>query len=508
MRFSTGSVTLLLLLCLPEFQTSRILLLFFPSYSHIRGSLNVATELASRGHVVWNALSAEMANHKSMQVPGVHILRYNAVDDFDWEKRITEPMVNGTLYKGKPSLPLDSFTEVTHRILSDQELFRKIEELKFDLIIFDDTPSARMLTITAHRLDIPFIFMGAAFEPQVSRNPFIPSAFPFIISSRTPKMDFLTRVANVITTVMYVFVYDPFSTYRPVATYAPEKPYLSMEALTAKAWLWLIDIEPLLDYPAATLPNVKRIGSLSASEPKPLPQEYKGFMDKAKEGVVIVSFGSNVKSLPDEISKRLLDSFSRTNYKYIFKTDKKVKVGPNVLLTTWMPQSDLLAHPNTKLFITHCGANGQNEAFLQGVPMIGFPIFADQPYNSMRLEYHGFGLNMDLKTFTVDDLISNINEVIQNPSYTQKIKKAAEITKLREKSPKDEAVYWIEHVLKYGGAHLRSYCQDMPLYQYLCLDVIGLVLVILHFCLFLLWKSSSYMCSRFRGREQPKPKHD
>ncbi|XP_046543996.1 UDP-glucuronosyltransferase 2B7-like [Haliotis rubra] len=507
MRFDTGSVVVvLLLLCLPGFQAARILFLYMPSFSHIRGSLNVATELASRGHVVWNALSTELANHKGLQAHGVHILKYKSVDKYDFDKVILEDMVNAYFKESSSTLPLGLIRGICGSILSDQELFRRIEELKFDLIIFDAVPIARMLTIIAHRLDIPFIFIGAAFEPQVSRNPFIPSAFPFIISPRTPKMDFLTRVANVITTVMYVFVYDPFSTYRPVAAYAPEKPYISMEALTAKAWLWLIDIEPLLDYPAATLPNVKRIGSLSASDPKPLPQEYKEFMDKAKEGVVIVSFGSNVKSLPDKISKRLLDSFSRTNYKYIFKTNKKFKVGPNVLLTDWMPQSDLLAHPNTKLFITHCGANGQNEAFLQGVPMIGFPMFGDQPYNSMRLEYHGFGFKMDLNTFTVDDLVSNINEVIQNSSYSQKIKKAAEITKLRERSPQDEAVYWIEHVLKYGGAHLRSYCQEMPLYQYLCLDVIGLVLFILHVCVFLIWKSCCY-CLR-KACNRPKQKRE
>ncbi|XP_046543988.1 UDP-glucuronosyltransferase 2A1-like [Haliotis rubra] len=504
MRFDTGSVALLLLLCLPGFQSARILLLYYPTYSHIRGSLDVATKLASRGHVVWNALSTELASHKGLQAPGVKILKYQAIDDLGITEKVIDTMVTGNFQENDPSLPFHVFTETCDLILRDNELFRRIKELNFDLIIIDIMPIVRMLSIIAYKLDIPFMFTGAAFEPQVSRNPFIPSASPFVISPRTPKMDFLTRVANVITTVMYVFVYDPFSTYRPVATYAPEKPYISMEALTTKAWLWLIDIEPLLDYPAATLPNVKLIGSLSASEPKPLPQEYKEFMDKAKEGVVIVSFGSNVKSIPDEMLKRLLDSFSRTNYKYIVKTDKRVKVGPNVLLTDWMPQLDLLAHPNTKLFITHCGANGQNEAFLQGVPMIGFPIFGDQPYNSMRLEYHGFGFKMDLKSFTVEDLVSNINEVIQNSSYSQKIKKAAEITKLRQRSPKDEAVYWIEHVLKYGGAHLRSHCQDMPLYQYLCLDVIGLVLLILHFGIFLLWKSCSCTCSRCRGRQPPK----
>ncbi len=43
----------------------------------------------------------------------------------------------------------------------------------------------------------------------------------------------------------------------------------------------------------------------------------------------------------------------------------------NVLLLKWMPQQDLLSHPKTKLFITHCGANSQFEALYHTVPMLG-----------------------------------------------------------------------------------------------------------------------------------------
>ncbi|XP_071111018.1 UDP-glucuronosyltransferase 1-2-like [Haliotis cracherodii] len=502
---TTSLALLLLLLSLPGFQAARILFLYFPSYSHIRGSLNVATELASRGHVVWNALSTELANDKRMQAPGVNILKYESVDDYDIEGELMQKTINGYFEGGSAPFLFGEFTKIGGRMLRDTKLFSRIVHLKFDLIVFEDNPLPRMLPIIAYKLDIPFIFMGMGVEPQTSRTPFIPSATPNVILGLTPKMDFGSRVVNTIMMVMR-FVYDPFTTYRPVATYAPEKPYISMESLTAKAWLWLLEVEPFLNYRSALLPNVKLIGSLSTTIPKPLPDKYKKFMDEAKEGVVIVSFGSNVKRIPDEISSRLLESFSRTSYRFIFKSEKIANVGSDILVTDWMPQSDLLSHPKTKLFITHCGANGQNEAFLNGVPMIGFPIFAEQPYNAKKLGYFGFGIAMDLKTFTVDDLVSNINEVIQNSSYSQKIKKAAEITKLRERSGKDEAVYWIEHVLKYGGAHLRSYCQDMPLYQYLCLDVIGLVLFILHVSIFLIWKSCSYMCRRCR--QQPKTKRE
>ncbi len=43
----------------------------------------------------------------------------------------------------------------------------------------------------------------------------------------------------------------------------------------------------------------------------------------------------------------------------------------NIHLLKWMPQQDLLSHPKTKLFITHCGSNSQFEAFYHAVPMLG-----------------------------------------------------------------------------------------------------------------------------------------
>ena len=38
-------------------------------------------------------------------------------------------------------------------------------------------------------------------------------------------------------------------------------------------------------------------------------------------------------------------------------------------------------HPKTKGFITHSGTNGTYEAIYHEVPMVGFPVFADQPHN-------------------------------------------------------------------------------------------------------------------------------
>lgn len=51
----------------------------------------------------------------------------------------------------------------------------------------------------------------------------------------------------------------------------------------------------------------------------------------------------------------------------------------------WAPQAAILAHEATGTFITHCGWNSVLESVAAGVPMIAFPLQADQPVNAFLL---------------------------------------------------------------------------------------------------------------------------
>lgn len=45
-------------------------------------------------------------------------------------------------------------------------------------------------------------------------------------------------------------------------------------------------------------------------------------------------------------------------------------------------------------------------------------------------------------------------------------------------SPQETVLYWTEYVIRHNGAsHLQSDALEMPLYQYLLLDMVGLILL-------------------------------
>ena len=177
------------------------------------------------------------------------------------------------------------------------------------------------------------------------------------------------------------------------------------------------------------MPNLKTVLHLQQLTTKPLPPEFQSFIDGADNGVVIVSFGSIV-TLPSETKMKLLTAFKMTKYRYIIRDFlQKNNNSDKFMFGTWLPQFDLLRHENSKLLISHCGLNSLQESLFAGVPIIGFPIFADQPSNAGKVVRKGFVLKLELKSFSVQELAAAIDEVITNPSYKAKVEKASEIMK-------------------------------------------------------------------------------
>ena len=79
--------------------------------------------------------------------------------------------------------------------------------------------------------------------------------------------------------------------------------------------------------------------------------------------------------MPESKRKLLLNVFKKLKQKVIWKweTEKMEGLPSNVKLSKWLPQQDILAHPNTKMFITHAGQSSTQETLCHKTPVVRKP---------------------------------------------------------------------------------------------------------------------------------------
>ncbi|XP_046401765.1 UDP-glycosyltransferase UGT5-like [Ischnura elegans] len=234
-----------------------------------------------------------------------------------------------------------------------------------------------------------------------------------------------------------------------------------------------------------TVPSLIEAGGVHIKPPKELPADLKAYLDGAgKDGVIYFSMGSVLKSatLPTETRDQLLAAFSKVKQRVLWKWEGENPLPgqpKNVRLEKWLPQQDLLAHPNIKMFVTHGGLLSFQEATSRGVPLIGIPFFGDQEMNMNKVLQMELGVKVDAANITADNMLNAINEILGNPKYAQNMKKASAIMKDQKDEPLDRAIYWIEYVLRHDGAkHLKPAAFYLSWYQVYLLDVIFLAIIL------------------------------
>ncbi|XVF29338.1 hypothetical protein REPUB_Repub15cG0112200 [Reevesia pubescens] len=110
--------------------------------------------------------------------------------------------------------------------------------------------------------------------------------------------------------------------------------------------------------------------------------------------------------------------------------DRMAKTKQGLLVKNWAPQMEILSHKSTGAFLSHCGWNSTLESLSQGVKMMGWPMAAEQAYNSKML-VEEMGVSVELtrgmhSTISGEEVKKVIVLVMDNEGKGGDMKKKAE----------------------------------------------------------------------------------
>ena len=404
-------------------------------------------------------------------------------------------------------------------LLQNSDLIDKLAANKYDLVVLDilDVACAPALP---YKLGLPVVLFlpGVAFWAY--RIPVLPSVAPDVHLPYSQQMSFWERTINLvsrgITEVMAnYFASDDFY----IRTYVPEKPVLPPKDILREALLWIYRHSDLLQYPMPQMPNVLTVGDLSVKEAGPLPTEYETLLNSTKGPVILFSMGTLFDHLPDQLVYRFCDAVRLLNKDILIIWKTRVSLPThclqqNIITKQWLPQNDLLGHPKVSLFITHCGLKSYAESAYHGKPLICFPVFADQAGNAANMQQRGLGLSMDIRAFMAVDLAANIDRILGSDSnrsstFTANTQRMALLMRhAYPTSAQERIAFWIEHVIKFGGDHLRTSGYELNLAQFLMLDVLTvmfmIVLMVVVVCSYCCLRLCRLCKSRMISKGKPK----
>ncbi|XP_058093416.1 phloretin 4'-O-glucosyltransferase-like [Magnolia sinica] len=177
---------------------------------------------------------------------------------------------------------------------------------------------------------------------------------------------------------------------------------LEGDAMKAVDKLDMIAIGPLI--PSAFLDERETSDNAVGADLFQSSKNYVDWLDsKPASSVVYVSFGST-ESLPENQMVEILNGLVESGRPFLWvirpaengaETDTDTEFWKNLIATEeikqglvvqWCSQVEVLSHPSVGCFMSHCGWNSVSESLALGVPMVGFPQWADQPTNIKMVE--------------------------------------------------------------------------------------------------------------------------
>ena len=379
-------------------------------------------------------------------------------------------------------------------LLRSTAIVTSLARAKFDLAIVDGGGIICQFVLP-YKLNIPYGILSIQFTGLLFRIPALPSFVPSIFDTDGDSMSFMARVKNLMMEIV-AFSYLP-ENITFVEVHAPEKPALSQTELIQRSVFWFLLKDATLSYPSPSMPNTDEIGDLICQPAQRLPDDLQRFMDEAKDGVIIVALGAAFDHMPEEMGDKFCNALGKNRLKVLWKTKKAplCDIPDNIKIMPWIPQNDVLAHTNTRLFLSHCGINSMIEAVHHAVPILGFPLALDQPFNADVMKRKGLGMVIHMRNFTAESLLKAMNKILESEEIAANMRRASEIMADKPVPASKRISFWVNHLTKHGAEHLRTSAFELSHAQFLMLDIFLFIFAVLLIIL-LLVVCICYMCTK------------
>ncbi|CAK1552262.1 unnamed protein product [Leptosia nina] len=283
----------------------------------------------------------------------------------------------------------------------------------FDLILMEVFGTECFLPF-GRRFSAPVVgLLSSVALPWVNdqlANPEGPAYIPSYVTSYGQGMNLWERFFNTFAIVWAKMIYR-YKSQVPSQLIADKLfgPGYSLEQLSQNYSLILSNSHFSINEVRPLVPALVEVGGLHFNDAQTMPKDLKRVLDNANEGVVYWSFGSmsRIETIPHEKLSQIFTAMSELPQLFLVKMARSllsnnISVPENVYTMEWIPQYKTLCHPNVKLFISHGGLLGTQEAVACGVPMLTVPLYADQALNARAMKDRGLSRTITLPEISKD----------------------------------------------------------------------------------------------------------
>ncbi|XP_025156005.1 UDP-glucuronosyltransferase 2B20 isoform X2 [Harpegnathos saltator] len=388
-------------------------------------------ELARRGHnvtVISYFARSESAKAKEL-LPTYKDIMLNS-DDVIYTNIIDLHMIRHNVIRVINELRLlRSMADVACKIGLNHPAVKELlqSKKKFDLIITESFNTDCFLGFI-HKFKTPYISLSShQIMPWLNEdmgNEDNPNYIPLIFLGLAKPMDFFSRLLNRVTLSFVKAAYEFWFRFQDQCianeVFGPDLPNLREIAKRTQALL--VNTHSSLHSSVPLLPNIVEVGGLHIpSRTKPLPKDVAEFLDNAHEGVLYFNLGSMIKmtTIPREKLDTILDVLGSIPRKVLWKWEEDVlpRRLNNVMFKKWLPQFDVLNHPNIKCYMGHGGLLGLSESVYVGIPMVLIPLYGDQFHNAAAAENRGVARILSYNNLDEHSLRCALNEIFNSTRF-------------------------------------------------------------------------------------------